>query len=162
MLDTARRYSTQSCSAAISHSVYRRVILGAAPSSFQKTGLQGFLKRKSSSYVSILQSNPSKLTFKWRCMVSQRQETQSGTSNLLAFLNVINDSTKYVVTLAAGGVLVWHHDIYVSWCLLGSVVAVYVCKVFKTFLRRPDHSLQLARLVPRYISLGKHEYMCRP
>ncbi|KAL0028901.1 hypothetical protein WJX77_004161 [Trebouxia sp. C0004] len=64
-------------------------------------------------------------------MVSQRQETQSGTSNLLAFLNVINDSTKYVVTLAAGGVLVWHHDIYVSWCLLGSVVAVYVCKALK-------------------------------
>jgi hypothetical protein len=149
MSGTARRYSIQSCSAAISHSVYRRVILGVARSSFQKKGLQGFFKRKSSFYVSILRSNPSKLTFKWRCMVSQRQETQSGTSNLLNFLNFINDSTKYVVTLAAGGVLVWHHDIYVSWCLLGSVVAVYVCKVCKTYLRRPYHRVQLARLVPR-------------
>lgn len=162
MSGTARRYSTQSCSAAISHSVYRGVILGVARSSFQKKGLQGFIKRKTSSYVSILRSNPSKLTFKWRCMVSQRQGTQSGAGNLLDFLSLINDSTKYVVTLAAGGLLVWHRDIYVSWCLLGSVVAVYVCKVFKTFLRRPYHSLQLARLVPRYISLGKHEYMCRP
>ncbi len=95
-------------------------------------------------------------------MVSQRQETQLGSDNLLDFLNLINDSTKYVVTLAAGGVLVWYHDIYVSWCLLGSVVAVYVCKVFQTLLRRPYHSPELARLLPRYISLGKDEYMCRP
>ncbi len=70
-------------------------------------------------------------------MVSQRQETQLGSGNLLDFLNLINDSTKYVVTLAAGGVLVWYHDIYVSWCLLGSVVAVYVCKVSR--LSSADH-----------------------
>lgn len=141
MSGTARRYSTHSCSTATSHSVYRRVVLGVARSSFEKKGLQGFVKRKTSSYVSILRSNPSKLTFKWRCMVSQRQETQSGAGNLLAFLNLINDSTKYVVTLAAGGVLVWHHDIYVSWCLLGSVVAVYVCKVYKTSLHRPHQQI---------------------
>lgn len=162
MSGTARRYSTQSCSAAISHSVHRRVILEVPRSSFQKTGLQSFIKRKTSSHVSTLRSNPSKLTFKWRCMVSQRQQTQLGSGNLLDFLNLINDSTKYVVTLAAGGVLVWYHDIYVSWCLLGSVVAVYVCKVFKTFLRSPYHSPQLARLFPKYTSLGKHECMCRP
>lgn len=69
---------------------------------------------------------------KCQCMASQRQSGQPNTSELLAILNFINDSTKWVVTLTAGGVLAWHHDIYVSWCLVGSVVAVFVCKVLSS------------------------------
>lgn len=75
-------------------------------------------------------------------MASQRQSGQPNTSELLAILNFINDSTKWVVTLTAGGVLAWHHDIYVSWCLVGSVVAVFVCKALKKAIniQRPAYA----------------------
>ncbi|KAL3144042.1 hypothetical protein ABBQ32_003842 [Trebouxia sp. C0010 RCD-2024] len=58
------------------------------------------------------------------------------------FLTLINDSAKWVVTLTAGGVLLWHHNVDVSWSLLGSIVTVFLCKVLKKLLnlQRPKYA----------------------
>lgn len=63
------------------------------------------------------------------CMISDRQDGGTADSGILALLNLVNDSAKWFVTIAAGSVLLWHHNIDVSWCLLGSIIAVFVCKV---------------------------------
>ena len=73
----------------------------------------------------------SKAQIKCKCMVSGPQDGGATDNNALVFLNSINDSAKWVVTLTAGGVLVWHHNIDVSWSLLGSIVTVFLCKVPK-------------------------------
>lgn len=44
-------------------------------------------------------------------------------------LNGINDSVKWVVTLTAACVLVSFRNIYVQWCLVGSVATAFSCKV---------------------------------
>ena len=64
-----------------------------------------------------------------KCMLSPQQQDQPKTSKLLTYLNVVNDATKWIVSLTAAGTLLWRHDIYVSWCFLGSIVAVFTCKV---------------------------------
>lgn len=68
---------------------------------------------------------------KCKCMVSDPQDGRATDNKALVLLNSINDSAKWVVTLTAGGVLVWHHNIDVSWSLLGSIVTVFLCKVHK-------------------------------
>lgn len=125
MSGTVGRYSTQTCSGVVPTPVFRHTASAARCISQAKRLPQ----RKPRSHATIVPPHPLLIECKWRCMVSNRHQNQPITSNVLKTLNVINDSTKYVVTLAAGGVLIWYHDIYVSWCLLGSVVAVFVCKV---------------------------------
>ena len=73
----------------------------------------------------------SKAQIKCKCMVSDPQDGDATDNKALVFLNSINDSAKWVVTLTAGGVLVWHHNLDVSWSLLGSIVTVFLCKVHR-------------------------------
>ena len=56
-----------------------------------------------------------------QCTLSSRQNGEPNTC--------INNATKWTVSLVAGGTLLWRHDIYVTWCLLGSILAVFLCKV---------------------------------
>lgn len=44
-------------------------------------------------------------------------------------LDWVNDSVKWVVTLAAAFVLLRYHNVWVNWCLVGSIVAALTCKV---------------------------------
>lgn len=88
---------------------------------------QGFTERHASSWP----AKASRLQFKCKCMVSDPQDKRAAESGAFVLLNSINDSAKWVVTLAAGGVLVWHRNIDVSWSLLGSIVTVFLCKVHK-------------------------------
>lgn len=88
---------------------------------------QGFTGRHASSWP----AKASRLQVKCKCMVSDPQDRRAADSKTLVLLNSINDSAKWVVTLSAGGVLVWHHNIDVSWSLLGSIVTVFLCKVHK-------------------------------
>ena len=92
--------------------------------------LQGFTGRHASSWP----AKASRLQVKCMCMVSDPQNRRAADSRTLVLLDSINDSAKWVVTLTAGGVLVWHHNIDVSWSLLGSIVTVFLCKVHKVLL----------------------------
>ena len=83
-------------------------------------------------HASCWPAKASRLQFKCKCMVSDPQDRRAADRRtLVVLLNSINDSAKWVVTLTAGGVLVWHHNIDVSWSLLGSIVTVFLCKVHK-------------------------------
>lgn len=88
---------------------------------------QGSTGRHASSWP----AKASRLQVKCKCMVSDPQDKRAAQSRTFVLLNSINDSAKWVVTLTAGGVLVWHHNTDVSWSLLGSIVTVFLCKVHK-------------------------------
>ena len=62
-------------------------------------------------------------------MFANRQDSPPLDSSTFVLLDLVNDSAKWVVTLTAGCVLLWHHNVEVSWALLGSIIAVFVCKV---------------------------------
>mmetsp|Transcript_10183 Transcript_10183/g.32960 ORF Transcript_10183/g.32960 Transcript_10183/m.32960 type:complete len:276 (-) Transcript_10183:73-900(-) len=53
-----------------------------------------------------------------------------------AVLSAINNTTKWAVSGAALGVLVYHHDIYASWCFIGSIVAAANCKALKKLINQ--------------------------
>lgn len=44
-------------------------------------------------------------------------------------LEAMNDATKWAVSAAAFGTLLWRRDLLASWCVLGSIVAAINCKV---------------------------------
>lgn len=87
------------------------------------------LKGLTGRYVSKWPAKASKPQENCSCMVSDTQDSPAVDERSLVLLNSINDSAKWVVTLTAGGVLLWHHNVDVSWSLLGSIVTVFVCKV---------------------------------
>lgn len=80
-------------------------------------------------HVSSWPARSSKLPDTCSGMVSASQYSRAVNDKSLMFLTLINDSAKWVVTLTAGGVLLWHHNVDVSWSLLGSIVTVFLCKV---------------------------------
>jgi len=49
-------------------------------------------------------------------------------STAARMLHLLNDSTKWAVSLAAGGVLLWRRDAETMWCLLGAVAASFLCQ----------------------------------
>jgi len=49
-------------------------------------------------------------------------------------LHLLNDSTKWAVSLAAGGVLLWRRDAETMWCLLGAVAASFLCRACTAFV----------------------------
>lgn len=97
------------------------------------------LKGLTGRYVSKWPAKASKPQENCSCMVSDTQDSPAVDERSLVLLNSINDSAKWVVTLTAGGVLLWHHNVDVSWSLLGSIVTVFVCKTLKQLinLQRP-------------------------
>lgn len=51
------------------------------------------------------------------------------------FLHLLNKSTKYVVTGAAVGVLLWSQfDLATCWALIGAILNAFLCKMLKTIL----------------------------
>ena len=44
-------------------------------------------------------------------------------------LDLLNDSTKWVVSAGAGATVLWRRDAQTMWCIIGSVVAALLCKV---------------------------------
>lgn len=44
-------------------------------------------------------------------------------------LEVLNNATKWAVSCAAFGTLLWRRDLLAAWCVLGSVVAAVNCRV---------------------------------
>ncbi len=156
MPGTAGRCSIQRCSAGVCHAEVRALFVQVTPAwAVQSKRAQLFFKRNNSWQVNISRSKPRELQQKWRCMVSQRQDSQPGTNNILKFLNIVNDSTKYVVTVTAGGVLAWYHNVYVSWCIVGSIVAVFVCKVPNSY----EHPCNIA-CSPSLLTDGPNTSAC--
>ena len=49
-------------------------------------------------------------------------------STAACVLHLLSDSTKWAVSLAAGGVLLWRRDAETMWCLLGAVAASFLCQ----------------------------------
>ncbi len=49
-------------------------------------------------------------------------------------LHLLNDSTKWAVSLIAGGVLFWRRDAETMWCLLGAVAASFLCQACTAFV----------------------------
>lgn len=47
---------------------------------------------------------------------------------------ILNELTKWGVSAAAAGVLLWRRDLTVAWALLGAIVNVAVCKVLKRII----------------------------
>ena len=84
-------------------------------------------QRLAGRHVSRCPAKTSKLQL--NCMASDPQDGSAADSKTFMFLNSINDSAKWIVTLTSGGVLVWYHNVDVSWSLLGSIVTVFLCKV---------------------------------
>lgn len=46
-------------------------------------------------------------------------------------LEVLNNATKWAVSCAAFGTLLWRRDLLAAWCVLGSVVAAVNCRILK-------------------------------
>ncbi len=46
-------------------------------------------------------------------------------------LSAINESTKWVVSGAVAGVLVWLRNEHAAWAVLGAVLSSFVCKLLK-------------------------------
>ncbi|WIA11742.1 hypothetical protein OEZ85_011837 [Tetradesmus obliquus] len=57
-------------------------------------------------------------------------------------LSVINDSTKWTVSATVFAVLLWQHNEYAAWCVVGAVFSAFLCKVLKHVIRqeRPDQA----------------------
>lgn len=51
------------------------------------------------------------------------------TKNHSSALDLLNDSTKWVVSSGALATMLWRHDAETMWCVTGSVVASLICKV---------------------------------
>lgn len=58
-----------------------------------------------------------------------KQPPRRRQSNRHSMLEAANDATKWAVSAAAFGTLLWRHDIVAAWCVLGSVVAAINCRV---------------------------------
>ena len=95
------------------------------PKKSLKLSLQGGTRR----HAPIWPAKATKTPHKPQGIVSNFQKSHTADKNTLSILNFINDSAKWVVTLAAGSVLLWNHNVDVSWSLLGSIIAVFFCKV---------------------------------
>lgn len=57
-------------------------------------------------------------------------------------LTVVNESTKWTVSAAVLAVLLWQHNEYAAWCVVGAVLSSFLCKVLKRVLNheRPDNA----------------------
>ncbi|MEW5300999.1 MAG: hypothetical protein WDW36_003885 [Sanguina aurantia] len=52
--------------------------------------------------------------------------------------------TKYLVSGSTLAVLLWRHDVLAAWCVLGSVISVFICKLLKILInqQRPSTARQ--------------------
>ena len=107
------------------HCVFQRCVPGRNP--LRHTRTDPLCKGVNRRHVSSWPAKASKSQDSG--MVSASQDSRAADDSTLLFLNLINDSAKWVVTLTAGGVLLWYHNVDVSWSLLGSIVTVFLCKV---------------------------------
>eukprot|EP00878_Enallax_costatus_P010240 GHUV01010690.1.p1 GENE.GHUV01010690.1~~GHUV01010690.1.p1 ORF type:complete len:299 (+),score=103.24 GHUV01010690.1:436-1332(+) len=57
-------------------------------------------------------------------------------------LSAINESTKWTVSAAVFGVLVWQHNEFAAWAVIGAVLSSFICKVLKHVInqQRPDNA----------------------
>jgi len=60
--------------------------------------------------------------------------------NIQRALHVTNEATKFAVSATVFMVLVWRHDAHACWCVLGSILAAFNCKVLKHLINesRPE------------------------
>ncbi|KAF6265813.1 hypothetical protein COO60DRAFT_763421 [Scenedesmus sp. NREL 46B-D3] len=74
----------------------------------------------------------------------QQQPQSSPAGQLLhtKALSTVNESTKWTVSATVFAVLLWQHNEYAAWCVVGAVVSAVLCKVLKHAInqQRPDHA----------------------